>query len=92
MSAQPFNVLATLEFAGADINAAPGSVQHSLALVAQQHAALKANAARYLWLRDVSVPPHNFYISVPIEFTDVRYTPAEVDKAIDDAIAAKGAS
>lgn len=47
-----------------------------------------ADASRYRWLRDVSVPPHNFYISVPVEFADERYTPAEVDKAIDQAIAA----
>ena len=37
----PLDVQAVLEFAGADINAAPGSVPHSLALVAQQHAALR---------------------------------------------------
>lgn len=47
------------------------------------------DAARYRWLRDVSVPPHNFYISVPDEFHDARYTPAEVDSYIDAAIAAK---
>ena len=44
------------------------------------------DAARYRWLRDVSVPPHNFYISVPVEFHDERYTPAQVDAAIDQAI------
>jgi hypothetical protein len=44
------------------------------------------DAARYLWLRDLSVPPHNFYLSVPVEFDGVRYTPAEVDAAIDAAI------
>jgi hypothetical protein len=52
---------------------------------------LRADAARYRWLRDVSVPPHNFYISVPIEFDGVRYTPQDVDAAIDAAIdAARG--
>ncbi|MBA1366947.1 hypothetical protein [Burkholderia gladioli] len=44
------------------------------------------DAARYRWLRDVSVPPHNFYLSVPVEFDGVRYTRAEVDAAIDAAI------
>ncbi len=44
------------------------------------------DAARYRWLRDVSVPPHNFYLSVPIEFDGVRYTRAEVDAEIDAAI------
>lgn len=46
----------------------------------------KQDAARYRWLRDVSVPPHNFYLSVPIEFDGVRYTRAEVDAEIDAAI------
>ena len=41
---------------------------------------------RYRWLRDQSVPPHNFYLSVPVEFADTRYTSADVDAAIDSAI------
>lgn len=44
------------------------------------------DAARYRWLRDKSVPPHNFYLAVPIEFKDDRYTPDQVDAAIDAAI------
>lgn len=51
-------------------------------------ASLEADAERYRWLRDKSVPPHNFYISVPIEFDGVRYTAAEVDAGIDSARAA----
>ena len=49
-------------------------------------AALEADAARYRWLRDVSVPPHNFYLSVPDEFAAIRYQPHEVDAYIDAAI------
>lgn len=49
---------------------------------------LRANAARYEWLRDCSCPPHNFYISVPDEFACTRYTPDEVDTYIDAARAA----
>lgn len=49
---------------------------------------LRANAARYEWLRDCSCPPHNFYISVPDEFAGTRYTPDEVDTYIDAARAA----
>jgi len=49
--------------------------------------ALRADAMRYRWLRDASVPPHNFYLSVPVEFDGVKYTPAEVDAYIDAAIA-----
>ncbi|WP_312463417.1 hypothetical protein [Comamonas sp.] len=49
-------------------------------------------AARYEWLRDISVPPHNFYLSVPDEFGGVKYAPAEVDAAIDAAIAAMAAA
>ena len=49
--------------------------------------ALRADAMRYRWLRDVSVPPHNFYLSVPVEFDGVKYARAEVDAYIDAAIA-----
>lgn len=45
-----------------------------------------AEVGRYRWLRDVSVPPHNFYLSVPDEFAGVRYAPTEVDAAIDASI------
>ncbi len=50
------------------------------------------DAARYRWLRDISVPPHNFYLSVPDEFGGVKYAPVEVDAAIDAAIAAMAAA
>lgn len=50
------------------------------------------DAARYRWLRDISTPPHNFYLSVPVEFDGVRYEPAEVDAGIDAAIAARSAA
>jgi hypothetical protein len=43
-------------------------------------------AARYRWLRDVSTPPHNFYLSVPVEFDGVKYSRDEVDAAIDAAL------
>lgn len=52
--------------------------------------ALRADAKRYRWLRDISVPPHNFYLSVPIEFDGVKYSRAEVDATIDAARAAGG--
>ena len=52
----------------------------------------KEDAARYRWLRDVSEPPHNFYISVPDEFHGVRYKPNEVDAYIDAARAAQQAT
>jgi hypothetical protein len=52
--------------------------------------ALRKDAERYRWLRDVSVPPHNFYLSVPIEFDGVKYSPSEVDDAIDAALSKKG--
>ncbi|SMD03748.1 hypothetical protein [Novosphingobium sp. B1] len=45
------------------------------------------DAARYRWLRDHSVPPHNFYISVPDEFHGVKFKPSDVDAYIDAAIA-----
>jgi hypothetical protein len=46
------------------------------------------NAARYVWLRDASVPPHNFYLSVPAEFDGVKYQPSEVDAYIDATLLA----
>jgi len=59
-------------------------IEHTGELAAKVKA-LEADADRYRWLRDKSVPPHNFYLSVPIEFDGVRYLPAEVDAAIDAA-------
>jgi len=44
------------------------------------------DAARYRWLRDHSVPPHNFYLSVPVEFDGVRYARSDVDAYIDAAM------
>lgn len=55
--------------------------------VCQPDDQVMVDAARYRWLRDHSCPPHNFYISVPDEFSGVHYTPAEVDDYIDAAIA-----
>lgn len=46
---------------------------------------LRVDAERYQWLRDVSVPPHNFYVGVPVEFDGVKYAPHEVDAYIDTA-------
>ena len=62
-------------------------LQHDRAL-ALRATALEADAARYRWLRDKSVPPHNFYIGVPDEFHGVKYHASEVDAYIDAAIAA----
>lgn len=55
--------------------------------VCQPDAQTIADAARYRWLRDHSCPPHNFYISVPDEFSGVHYSPAQVDEYIDAAVA-----
>lgn len=52
----------------------------------KENEALRKDAERYRWLRDKSVPPHNFYIAVPDEFHGVSYKPQEVDAAIDAAI------
>jgi hypothetical protein len=62
------------------------SVAAQIRALAPSATADAKDAARYRWLRDVSVPPHNFYLSVPDEFKDVRYKPREVDAAIDAAI------
>ena len=58
-------------------------------MLSEQQIAAEKDAARYRWLRDHSCPPHNFYISVPDEFHEVRYSPTEVDAYIDAALAYK---
>lgn len=60
--------------------------------VLAEREACEADAARYRWLRDTSVPPHNFYLSVPDEFHGVQYESHEVDSYIDAAIRARGAA
>jgi hypothetical protein len=76
-----------------------GPEDHWLAMLAAAPAApapvpeadfgnIAKDAERYRWLRDKSEPPHNFYLSVPVEFHGVRYQPHEVDAYIDAAIAA----
>lgn len=57
--------------------------------VRKERDAAVRDAERYRWLRDHSVPPHNFYLSVPIEFKDERYKPQEIDAEIDAAIRAR---
>lgn len=65
---------------------ADSSLEKWFPITAENMKTLEKDAARYRWLRDVSTPPHNFYLSVPIEFDGVRYTPHEVDAAIDAAL------
>jgi len=73
-----------LGFTEADLNALIADVEQAVRKEMEGDA---KDAKRYRWLRDESVPPHNFYLSVPIEFDGVRYGPHEVDAYID---AAKG--
>lgn len=49
---------------------------------------LERDAQRYRWLRDVSCSPHQFYVSVPEEFAEVRFSREEVDAYIDSAMGA----
>lgn len=58
--------------------------------MAEVHARMQEDAARYHWLRDHSCPPHNFYIGVPDEFAGERYGPSEVDAYVDAARRALG--
>ena len=53
-----------------------------LALIAENEA-LRKDAERYRWLRDKSEAVHQFYLSVPLWFTGVRFRPQDVDNAID---------
>lgn len=45
--------------------------------------ALRKDAGRYQWLRDKSQAVHQFYLSVPLWFTGVRFRTQDVDNAID---------
>ena len=63
------------------------AAQATAALQAEMEA-LRKDAERYRWLRDVSLPPHNFYLSVPVEFYEVKYCACDVDAEIDAAIRA----
>jgi hypothetical protein len=49
--------------------------------------ALRKDAYRYRWLRDKSEAVHSFYLSVPIWFKNVIFQRADVDSAIDNAMA-----
>ena len=68
-------------------NTAPALIAELEALRAE-NGRLRDDACRYRWLRDVSVPPHNFYIAVPDEFGGVEFSRNEVDTYIDSARAA----
>lgn len=76
---------AAMSYRQARVDSAPDAFEKLVAIAKQ---AATRDSERYRWLRDVSVPPHNFYISVPEEFKDVKYSKAAVDREIDRAIAA----
>lgn len=44
------------------------------------------DARRYQWLRDKSESVHQFYMSTPIWFTGVTFSPENVDRTIDAAM------
>lgn len=49
----------------------------------REAAVLRKDADRYQWLRDKSEAVHQFYLSVPLWFTGVRFRAQDVDKSID---------
>lgn len=48
-----------------------------------ENEALHKDAERYRWLRDKSESIHQFYLSVPIWFSGVRFRAVDVDNAIN---------
>lgn len=58
----------------------------------EENGRLRANSARYLWLRDKSENAHPFYLSTPIWMTGVRFRQSDVDRSIDTAMAEGGAN
>lgn len=51
-----------------------------------ENEALRKNSDRYQWLRDISEPLHQFYLSTPIWLTGVKFSKENVDSTIDKAI------
>jgi|GEM_PF-2423991 len=49
----------------------------------EENEALRKDSDRYQWLRDKSDAVHQFYLSVPLWFTGVRFRAQDVDNAID---------
>lgn len=49
-------------------------------------AGLRKDAERYRWLRDKSESVHQFFLSTPIYFTGVKFSPENVDRTIDAAM------
>lgn len=49
----------------------------------------RANADRYVWLRDKSESVHAFYLSTPIWFSGVTFRPEDVDRSIEGLIGEK---
>lgn len=62
-----------------DVSLAPDVVLELLA----ENKALRKNSDRYQWLRDKSQATNQFYLSVPLWFTGVRFRAQDVDEAID---------
>lgn len=66
-----------------------GAAQAAINLLAErdqlkaENEALRKDAERYQWLRDKSEAVHQFYLSVPLWFTGVRFRSQDVDNAID---------
>ena len=48
-----------------------------------ENEALRKDSDRYQWLRDKSEAVHQFYLSVPLWFTGIRFRAQDVDNAID---------
>lgn len=51
-----------------------------------ENQALRKDAERYRWLRDKSESIHQFYLSMPIWFTGVKFSRENVDSTIDAAM------
>ncbi|WP_339496913.1 hypothetical protein [Pseudomonas sp. EA_15y_Pfl1_P101] len=54
-------------------------------LIAEQDQ-LEKDAARYRWLRDKSQAINQFYLSVPLWFSGIRFRKEDVDSGIDAAM------
>lgn len=57
-----------------------------MARLTTENEALRKDADRYQWLRDKSEAINQFYLSVPLWFSGVRFRKEDVDSGIDAAM------
>jgi hypothetical protein len=81
--APDFNVIDHLKAENEALRRQAETAQRGAGQLKAENEALRKNAERYQRLRDKSEAVHQFYLSVPLWFTGVRFRSQDVDNAID---------